>query len=80
LLVPFIRFGKVADPAQRETVRRLALGSTLLFVVILLIPGTLPRYVLPLMAPFCWIIGVACADNAFKWSIRFRRFQFPVPR
>ena len=80
LLVPFIRFHKIADPLQRETVRGLAFGSILLFVIILVIPGTLPRYVLPLMAPFSWIIGVACANNAFEWSIRFKRFQFPVPR
>jgi 4-amino-4-deoxy-L-arabinose transferase-like glycosyltransferase len=80
LLVPFIRFQKITDPMQRETVRGLAFGSTLVFVIILLIPGTLPRYVLPLVAPFCWIIGVACANNAFEWSIRFKRFQLRVPR
>jgi 4-amino-4-deoxy-L-arabinose transferase-like glycosyltransferase len=55
-------------------------GSTLIFVVILLIPGTLPRYVLPLVAPFCWIIGVARANDAFEWTIRFRTFQLSVPR
>jgi 4-amino-4-deoxy-L-arabinose transferase-like glycosyltransferase len=80
LLVPFIRFPKIADSIQRETVRGLALGSTLLFVIILQIPGTLPRYVLPLMAPFSWIIGVACANNAFEWNIRCKQFQLGVPR
>jgi 4-amino-4-deoxy-L-arabinose transferase-like glycosyltransferase len=80
LLVPFIRFQKIDDPTQRETVRGLAFASALLFVIILLIPGTLPRYVLPLVAPFCSIIGVACANNAFEWSIRFKSFQLRVPR
>src|SRR5262245_8186528 len=75
LLVPFIRFRKIVDPIQRETVRDLAVGSTLLFVIILLIPGTLPRYVLPLIAPFSWIIGVACANNAFEWNIRYKQFH-----
>jgi 4-amino-4-deoxy-L-arabinose transferase-like glycosyltransferase len=79
LLVPFIRFQKIVDPTQRETVRGLAFASTLLFVIILVIPGTLPRYVLPLVAPFCWIIGVACANNAFEWSIRLNKFQLRVP-
>jgi hypothetical protein len=72
--------GSIVDLIQRETVRGLALGSTLLFVIILLIPGTLPRYVLPLMAPFSWIIGVACANNAFEWKIRYKQFQLGVPR
>jgi len=80
LLVPFIRFHKIPDPVQRETVRGLALGSILLFVVVLLIPGTLPRYILPLMAPFCWIIGVACASNAFEWRLCFKDFRLLVPR
>jgi 4-amino-4-deoxy-L-arabinose transferase-like glycosyltransferase len=80
LLVPFIRFRRIANLIQRDTVRGLVLGSTLVFVVTLLIPGTLPRYVLPLVAPFCWIIGVACANDAFEWTIRFRTFQLSVPR
>jgi len=79
LLLPFIRFHKIPDPVQREIVRGLALGSILLFVVVLLIPGTLPRYILPLMAPFCWIIGVACANNAFEWRLRFKDFTLLVP-
>jgi 4-amino-4-deoxy-L-arabinose transferase-like glycosyltransferase len=80
LLLPFIRFRKITDPVSRETVRGLAFGSIPLFVVILLIPGTLPRYILPLMAPFCWIIGVACANNAFEWRLFFKDFRLLVPR
>ncbi|PYL60533.1 MAG: hypothetical protein DMF31_04255 [Verrucomicrobia bacterium] len=80
LLLPFIRLHKIPDPVQRETVRGLALGSTLLFVIVLLIPGTLPRYILPLIAPFCWIVGVACANNAFEWRLRFKDFELLIPR
>src|SRR5207253_7506640 len=80
LLLPFIRLHKIPDPVQRETVRGLALGSTLLFVIVLLIPGTLPRYILPLIAPFCWIVGVACANNAFEWRLRFKDIELAVPR
>jgi 4-amino-4-deoxy-L-arabinose transferase-like glycosyltransferase len=80
LLLPFIRFHKIADPISRETVRGLALGSIPLFVIILLIPGTLPRYILPLVAPFCWIIGVACANNAFEWRLRFKDFELAVSK
>jgi hypothetical protein len=76
----FIRFSKIPDPVQRDTVCGLAIGSTLLFVTILLIPGTLARYVLLLIAPLSWIIGVACANSAFECSIRFKRFQFRVPK
>src|SRR5262249_30716641 len=80
LLLPFVRLHKIPDRVQRETVRGLASGSIVLFVIVLLIPGTLPRYVLPLIVPFCWIIGVACANNAFEWRLRFKDFEFGVPR
>jgi 4-amino-4-deoxy-L-arabinose transferase-like glycosyltransferase len=76
LLVPFIRLNKIADPLQRDIVYGLAWGVTIPFVVILLIPGTLPRYILPLESGFCWIIGAALANNAFQWRIK----TFPVPQ
>src|SRR5207245_6690832 len=76
LLFPFIRLSKIADPLQRNVAYGLAWGSIIPFVVVLLIPGTLPRYILPLEAPFCWIIGSAIADEAFQWSIKGIR----VPR
>jgi 4-amino-4-deoxy-L-arabinose transferase-like glycosyltransferase len=79
LLVPFIRPSKIADLAQREIVRALAWSITLPFVVVLLIPGTLPRYVLPLVAPFCWIMGIAWASSAFAWSLGFRNFRVAIP-
>lgn len=79
LLVPLIRLSKISDPTQREISRGLTWGMILPFVVVLLIPGTLPRYVLPLVAPFCWIIGIVCASGAFEWSLPFRNFRIAVP-
>ena len=79
LLVPFVRVSRIADPSQRETVRGLAWGMILPFVVVLLIPGSLPRYVLPLVAPFCWIIGIACAEKAFEWNVHFRNWRVAIP-
>ena len=76
LLLPFIRLSKIADPLQRNVAYGLAWGSIIPFVVVLLIPGTLPRYILPLEAPFCWIVGTAIANEAFQWSIK----GIPVPR
>ncbi len=76
LLLPFMRLSKIADPAQRNVAYGLAWGSIIPFVIVLLIPGTLPRYILPLEAPFCWIVGSAIANEAFQWSIKGIR----VPR
>jgi 4-amino-4-deoxy-L-arabinose transferase-like glycosyltransferase len=76
LLLPFIRLSKITDPLQRSVAYGLAWGSIIPFVIILLIPGTLPRYILPLEAPFCWIVGSAFANEVFQWSIKGIR----VPR
>jgi hypothetical protein len=69
------------DPVrmQRETVRGLAWGMILPFVIVLLIPGTLPRYVLPLLAPFCWMLGIVCAAGAFEWKLQFRNSRVAIP-
>ncbi len=45
-------------------------GSIIPFVIVLPTPGTLPRYILPLEAPFCWTVGSAVANGASQWSIK----------
>ena len=70
LLLPFIRLSKITDPLQRNVAYGLAWGSIIPFVIVLLTPGTLPRYILPLEAPFCWTVGSAVANGASQWSIK----------
>ena len=78
LLLPFIRLGKIADAHQREICRGLVWGSLVAFLVMLPWPGVRPRYILPLLAPFCWVIGVAVAADAFEWTIAVKRFRVRV--
>ena len=85
LLLPLIRFSKIDPPkdgfvvannlVEQETARGLFWGSVLAFVVVLLFPGSAPRYVLPLAAPLCWMFGVAFTTDAFEW--RLFHIQFP---
>jgi 4-amino-4-deoxy-L-arabinose transferase-like glycosyltransferase len=75
-LLPFIRFDKIDNLVERETARGLFWGSVLPFGVVLLFPGSAPRYVLPLVAPLCWLVGIAVVNNAFQW----RLFQIQFPR
>jgi 4-amino-4-deoxy-L-arabinose transferase-like glycosyltransferase len=69
LLLPFVRFEKIDNSVEQETARGIFWGSVAPFVVVLLFPGSVPRYVLPLAAPLCWLIGVAVANNAFEWRL-----------
>jgi 4-amino-4-deoxy-L-arabinose transferase-like glycosyltransferase len=79
-LLLFIRLNKIVDPAQREVARGLTWGTFVPFVAVLLFPGALPRYVLPLGAPISWLIGMAYAHGAFEWRLAIRNFQIRVPR
>ncbi len=69
LLLPFVRFSKIENQLARETARGLFWGSLVPFVIVLLLPGTVPRYVLPLTAPISWLIGLAVAKDAFEWRL-----------
>src|SRR5581483_8085822 len=75
LLLPFVRFHKIDDSSERETARGLLLGSVVPFVVVLLLPGSVPRYVLPLAAPLSWLVGLTSASRAF--DERIGNFHFP---
>ena len=79
-LLLFIRPNKIVDPAQRETAHGLTWGTFVPFVAVLLFPGALPRYVLPLGAPISWLIGMAYAHGAFEWRLAIKNFQIRVPR
>lgn len=65
LFVPFIRFNNFPEERDRTLARALAWGSAGPLVVISLIPGAAPRYSLPVLTPFCWLMGMSLAQNIF---------------
>ena len=66
-VLPFIRLGKIAP---QHVATGLALGAAIPFAIVLLLPGTIPRYILPVIVPVCVLIGLAVRDNAFDWRLR----------
>lgn len=73
VVLPFVRPAKMANPTQQQIATGLTLSTAVLFVVILLLPGTIPRYILPTLVPVCWLLGMAVRDDAFSWSSRVGR-------
>jgi 4-amino-4-deoxy-L-arabinose transferase-like glycosyltransferase len=65
LLVPLIRFSKFEDTGAGKLARALLWAAAVPLIVISLIPGAAPRYTLPILTPFCWLLGMAFAQNAF---------------
>ena len=63
LVLPFPR-AEFVDETDRRLVRGLGWGIACSFLVVSLIPGSLPRYTMPLIAPMCWLTAsLLCAER-----------------
>jgi hypothetical protein len=80
LLLPFVRINKIADVRERAVVRGFAWGTVPLAMMMLLPPGSFPRYILPLLPAFCWAMGLIYANDAFEWRVAISRFQVKVSK
>ena len=56
--------GDAGDGAALPSITRpLGIATAACFLIVLLVPGTLPRYVLPLGAPIALVLAMACTGN-----------------
>ena len=73
VLLPFARLSVLEDEPQRRFCRALAVGIALPFLVVNLLPGALPRYTMPLLAPAIWLLAIFIREHALLWPIQLRR-------
>jgi 4-amino-4-deoxy-L-arabinose transferase-like glycosyltransferase len=76
LVTPFIRFNRLRDENDRKLARALAWSAAIPLVLMSLVPGAAPRYSLPVLTPFCWLLGMVFAQDAFasfEWLKRIGR-------
>jgi 4-amino-4-deoxy-L-arabinose transferase-like glycosyltransferase len=67
LLFPFVRFSKFHDYADQRLARALAWGIAVPFLAMNLVPGALPRYSMPVIAPASWLLAMSYAGHALVW-------------
>ena len=67
VLLPFARFALLEDEKERKLCRALSLGVAVPFVVVNLMPGALPRYTMPLLAPAIWLLAIFIRSHALLW-------------
>ena len=72
-LLPFARFALLETETDRRLCRGLSLGVAVPFVVVNLMPGALPRYTMPLLAPAIWLLAVFIRSHALLWPKQLRR-------
>jgi hypothetical protein len=67
LLFPFVRLSKFDDHAQQRLSRALTWGIAVPFVVVNLVPGAVPRYSMPVIAPASWLLAMSYTGHALQW-------------
>jgi len=67
VLFPFVRFSKFHDYSEQRLARGLAWGIAVPFLALNLVPGALPRYSMPVIAPASWLLAMSCAGHALQW-------------
>ncbi len=72
-LLPFARFGLLEDKADQKLCRALSLGVAIPFLVVNLLPGALPRYTMPLLAPAIWLLAIFIREHALVWPKPLRK-------
>jgi 4-amino-4-deoxy-L-arabinose transferase-like glycosyltransferase len=72
-LLPFARFALLENEDDRKLCRALSLGVAIPFVVVSLMPGALPRYTMPLLAPAIWLLAIFIREHALLWPKPLRK-------
>jgi 4-amino-4-deoxy-L-arabinose transferase-like glycosyltransferase len=78
LVTPGLRFGKLRDEKERNIARALAWSIAVPLIICSVIPGAAPRYSLPVITPFCWLLGMAFAEDAFATPAWLNRIGRPL--
>jgi 4-amino-4-deoxy-L-arabinose transferase-like glycosyltransferase len=67
ILLPLARPGIFAAEKDRRMARAVAWGAGVPFVIINLVPGSLPRYAMPAIAPACWLLAMTLSADNVRW-------------
>jgi len=73
VLLPFARFALTENDDERKLCRALSFGVAIPFLVVSLLPGALPRYTMPLLAPAIWLLAIFIREHALLWPKPLRK-------
>jgi hypothetical protein len=68
LLLPLVPRTKWANDRDGDLARALAWGVAIPFLLVNLLPGALPRYSMPALAPACWLMAMMLAAPEVRWQ------------
>jgi 4-amino-4-deoxy-L-arabinose transferase-like glycosyltransferase len=64
-----LRFQNFAAEKDRRVARALAWGAVVPFVIVLLVPGSIPRYAMPAIIPTVWLLAMSFCEENVRWPL-----------
>ena len=67
IFLPLVRFENFAANKDRQLARALAWGAVVPFVIVDLVPGSIPRYAMPAIVPAIWLLAMTFCEENLRW-------------
>ena len=67
IFLPLVKFQSFADGKDRQLARALAWGAAVPFVIVNLVPGSIPRYAMPAIVPAIWLLAMTLTQENLRW-------------
>jgi 4-amino-4-deoxy-L-arabinose transferase-like glycosyltransferase len=67
VLLPLVQFNIFSEDKDRHLARGLAWGAVVPFLLVLLVPGSIPRYAMPALVPACWLLAMTLCEENLRW-------------
>ena len=82
IFLPLVRFENFAAEKDRQLARALAWGALVPFVMVDLVPGSIPRYAMPALVPAIWLLAMTLSEENVRWPrwLGGKEFSFNARR
>lgn len=67
IFLPLAAPGNFGDGKDRQLARALIWGAIVPFVIVLLVPGSIPRYAMPAIVPGIWLLAITFCEQNLRW-------------
>jgi len=82
IFLPLVKSENFAAEKDRQLARALTWGALAPFVIVNLVPGSIPRYGMPALVPACWLLAMTFCEENLRWPrwLGGKEFSFRARR
>ena len=82
ILLPLVRCDSFASEKERQLARALIWGAAIPFLIVNLVPGSIPRYAMPAIVPTIWLLAMTLTQDNLRWPqwLGGKSFSFEARR